>query len=135
MFVVDSVDIYAPQTTVWNALVGERIHYRTRIESNIGMTYVMHQQFETPLGPAKVTFLMVDRPFSKMDFLLTESDEVKELKGQWNLIPCNNNKTKLELCVEKLKTKIPVPDWLLKKVFMKISHKRLLRIKEISESK
>lgn len=134
MFLIDSVEVQAPPAVVWNSLVNERASYRTRIECPIGNTYVMHQTFETPLGPTNVTFLMVDQPFKKMDFLLTESDEIKDLKGSWNFIPTTNGKTRLELVVDKLKLKrVLVPEWILKKIFLKISHNRLTKIKEKSE--
>lgn len=132
MFIQDTIEISKPPAHVWKTLVEERKFYHTRITDVAGSSYVLHQEFQTPLGVAKCSFLMFDQPFKRMDFLLLDSNGVKDLKGHWNLIPMKN-KTQLQLNIEKLDIKFPVPRGILKKVFLSISHKRLERIKHNAE--
>ena len=133
MFFSDSVEIKAPPAVVWKSLKDERQYYNSKVDNVIGDTYHLHQEYPTPIGLAKCSFLIVDQPFKKMDFLLYSSPDIKSLKGDWTLISTEPNKTILTLHIDYLKIKVLAPEFLVKKVMAIVVKSRLKRIESRAE--
>lgn len=135
----ETVSVEAPPASVWQAVINERVNYNTRIV-NIKLypthsTYGMSQEYPSPIGKVKVTYEVVEYPgLGRIEFKLTDSNVLRTMDGSWNIHPmAGGAQASLNLKVEDVSTKVPVPRTLVRHFAINLVKYRLQEIKKAAE--
>jgi hypothetical protein len=130
-----SVHIKASAPVVWKAMTdAEQFDTTVEKETPNGGTLVKQRFARLPVfGEMAVTFRVITVVEQRLDFEMVHSNCLKSFSGNCVLTPISDNETQLDMH-SFVDPALPVPQFLVNQFLSGKLHKRLLKVKKLSES-
>ena len=128
-----TININASQSAVWNTLTNVT-EFDDTIESTEDDGVVVKQRFtRLPFfGELAVSFKATTVPMERVNFRMVHSNILKACHGYWMLTPVAPNETTVEAHT-LVETGLPIPQFLVNQFISGKLHKRLSKLKKLSE--
>jgi hypothetical protein len=128
-----TVHINASQSVVWNTITDVK-QFDNTIDAETADGAIVEQRFtRLPLlGEMVVVFKVTTTPQQRVEFNMIRSNCLKAFSGNWLVTPISNDETEVEMhsLVEPM---LPIPQFLVNQFVSNKMHKRLLKLKKLSE--
>jgi hypothetical protein len=134
------ITLNVPLEVAWKSLMEFRTKQPEKLTQRViqktDKYTILEEKFElaTILGTVKCTLNSTEIPLQRVDYRLTESQQIKAMEGSWILTPSSDGKSTTVKITSYLDIGIPLPRILVNCIVKHKLQNRLRGVKEIAEA-